>query len=122
MYVKEIYGVEESCRLSYRACKSFIMLVYVITAQRACTFHSVSVTDGGCMDFYPWIPISESIYLTPIVENVLEGSYPLDLGQIRPRDTLCEVLLYIYCVDNNHQLNTVFTLCMPLLSNLFERM
>jgi hypothetical protein len=31
-------------------------------------------------------------------------------GQIRARDTLCEVLLYIYCFDNNHQLNTVFTL------------
>jgi hypothetical protein len=27
-----------------------------------------------------------------------------------------------YCVDNNHQLSTVFTLYMPLLSNLFERM
>jgi hypothetical protein len=44
-------------------------------------------------------------------------------GQIQARDTLCEVLSYIYCVDNNHQLNTVFTLYVPLLSNLlFERM
>jgi hypothetical protein len=38
-------------------------------------------------------------------------------GQIRARDPLCKVLLpvYIYCVDNNHQLDTVFTLYMPLL-------